>query len=112
MQRAAEAVYSAEGKVQTRQLTDFYLENAGLIRNAIEGIGLSCVGGDNAPYIWIQTGGDSWEFFDRLLDKAGVVCTPGSGFGKCGEGCIRLSAFNSREAVEDAVERVKETLAG
>ena len=112
VQRAAEAVYSAEGKVQTRQLTDFYLENAGLIRNTIEGIGLSCVGGDNAPYIWIQTGGDSWEFFDRLLDKAGVVCTPGSGFGKCGEGCIRLSAFNSREAVEDAVERVKETLAG
>lgn len=112
VQRAAEAVYSAEGKVQTRQLTDFYLENAGLIRNMIEDIGLSCVGGENAPYIWIQTGGDSWEFFDRLLDKAGVVCTPGSGFGKCGEGCIRLSAFNSRESVEDAVERVRKTLGG
>lgn len=112
VQRAAEAVYSTEGKVETRQLTDFYLENAGLIRTAIESIGLSCVGGDNAPYIWIQTGGDSWGFFDRLLDKAGVVCTPGSGFGKCGEGCIRLSAFNSREAVEEAVERVKETLGG
>jgi len=112
VQRAAEAVYSTEGKIQTRQLTDFYLENAGLIRAAIESIGLSCVGGDNAPYIWIQTGGDSWDFFDRLLDKAGVVCTPGSGFGKCGEGCIRLSAFNSREAVVEAVERVKDTLAG
>jgi len=112
VQRAAEAVYSTEGKIQTRQLTDFYLENANLIRTAIESIGLSCVGGENAPYIWIQTGGDSWDFFDRLLDKAGVVCTPGSGFGKCGEGCIRLSAFNSREAVEEAVEQVKETLGG
>jgi LL-diaminopimelate aminotransferase len=112
VQRAAEAVYSAEGKIQTRKLTDFYLENASIIRTAIESIGLSCVGGDNAPYIWIQTGGDSWDFFDRLLDNAGVVCTPGSGFGKCGEGCIRLSAFNSREAVEKAVERVMATLGG
>jgi LL-diaminopimelate aminotransferase len=112
VQRAAEAVYSTDGQAQTRQLTDFYLGNATLIRAAIESIGLPCVGGENAPYIWIQTGGDSWDFFDRLLDKAGVVCTPGSGFGKCGDGCIRLSAFNSREAVEEAVERVKDTLAG
>jgi len=110
VQRAAEAVYSPEGKAQARQLTDFYLGNARLIRNAIESIGLACVGGENAPYIWIQTGGDSWSFFDRLLDQAGVVCTPGSGFGKCGEGCIRLSAFNHREAVREAVDRVKETL--
>jgi len=111
VQRAAEAVYTDEGKTQTQQLTDFYLANARIIREAMESIGLTCVGGDNAPYIWIQTGGESWSFFDRLLNESGVVCTPGSGFGKCGEGCIRLSAFNTRENVEQAVERVKKTLA-
>ena len=111
VQRAAAAVYTEEGRAQTARLTDFYLANARIIRDAMESIGLACVGGDNAPYIWIQTGGDSWSFFDRLLNEAGVVCTPGSGFGKCGEGCIRLSAFNSRENVEAAVERVKRSLA-
>ena len=112
VQRAAAAVYTGEGRSQTRRLTNFYLENAKIIRSAMESIGLACVGGDNAPYIWIQTGGDSWTFFDRLLNEAGVVCTPGSGFGKCGQGCIRLSAFNSRANVEQAVERVTRALAG
>ncbi|MEZ5275421.1 MAG: LL-diaminopimelate aminotransferase [Opitutaceae bacterium] len=112
IQRAAEAVYTPEGQSQTRRLTDFYLENAMIIRRAMESIGLACVGGDNAPYIWIQTGGDSWAFFDRLLNEAGVVCTPGSGFGRCGQGCIRLSAFNSRENVEKAVARVMKALGG
>lgn len=111
VQRAAAAVYTEEGQAQTKELTDFYLANARIIREAMESIGLSCIGGDNAPYIWIQTGGDSWSFFDRLLNEAGVVCTPGSGFGKCGEGCIRLSAFNTRENVEQAVTRVKKSLA-
>ncbi len=110
IQRAAEAVYSPEGQLETKRLTDFYLENAKLIREAMEKLGYSCVGGDNAPYIWIHTGTDSWEFFDKLLQKAGVVCTPGSGFGRCGEGYVRISAFNSRENVVSALERITETL--
>jgi LL-diaminopimelate aminotransferase len=73
-------------------------------------LGYDFVGGENAPYIWIDAKGDSWEFFDMLLNKAGVVCTPGAGFGKCGEGYIRLSAFNSLANVEKAMTRIRETL--
>ena len=73
-------------------------------------LGLPCVGGDNAPYIWVNTGRDSWEFFDLLLSKAQVVCTPGAGFGTCGEGHVRISAFNSRENVVTAIERIAAAL--
>ncbi len=111
VQRAAAAVYSAEGRRQTRALTDYYLENARLIRTTTERIGLPTVGGENSPYLWIKTGTDSWSFFDRLLEEAGVVCTPGSGFGRCGEGYIRLSAFNSRRNVQTALERIESVLA-
>ncbi|MBD3322571.1 MAG: LL-diaminopimelate aminotransferase, partial [Chitinivibrionales bacterium] len=100
VQRAAEAVYSPEGMQQITALADYYLENAVLIRKQMNSLGFSSVGGTNSPYIWINTQKDSWEFFDRLLNEAGVVCTPGSGFGKCGEGHIRISAFNSRRNVE------------
>jgi LL-diaminopimelate aminotransferase len=110
VQRAAEAVYSAEGTRQTRELTDYYLRNAALIRQNITELGYHCVGGLNSPYIWIKTGLDSWEFFDLLLTKAAVVCTPGSGFGACGEGYIRLSAFNSNENVQVAIQRIAEVL--
>ena len=110
VQRAAAAAYSDEGKVQVRALTDFYLGNAKLIREAVRGLGYGCVGGDNSPYIWIRTEKDSWEFFDLLLEKAGVVTTPGAGFGKCGEGHIRISAFNSRKNVEEALERISRVL--
>lgn len=111
VQRAAAAVYSAEGKAQIRELTDYYLGNAALISKEITELGFSSVGGDNSPYIWINgQGRDSWEFFDMLLNQAGVVCTPGSGFGKCGLGYIRLSAFNSRENVEEAMERIRKAL--
>jgi len=96
VQRAAEAVYSAEGKAQTRALTDAYLQNAALIRETLAGLGYSVTGGDNSPYIWVNVGKDSWKFFDRLLKRAQVVTTPGAGFGKCGQGYIRISAFNSR----------------
>jgi LL-diaminopimelate aminotransferase len=112
IQKAAAAVYSAEGQKQTRALTDFYLENAQLIRAAMGKLGLSCVGGDNAPYIWVNVRRDSWEFFDLLLSKAQVVCTPGVGFGKCGEGHVRISAFNSRENVRTALERIAAALRG
>ena len=111
VQKAAAAVYSEAGEAQVKALTDFYLENAKIVKAAIEELGYSCVGGDNSPYIWINARRPSWEFFDHLLNEAGVVCTPGAGFGLCGEGHIRISAFNSRENVENAMERIRSALA-
>ncbi len=111
VQRAAEAVYSPEGQVQVRELIDYYLDNAGIIRKTMADLGFDHVGGDNSPYIWIDgKGRDSWDFFDLLLNKASVVCTPGGGFGLCGKQYIRLSAFNSLENVTLAMERVKDAL--
>ena len=110
VQKAAAAIYSAEGKAQVKAMTDFYLANAALIRAAVVKLGFTCIGGENAPYIWVNTGSDSWEFFDLLLNKAQVVCTPGAGFGKCGEGHVRISAFNSRENVEKALARIATAL--
>ncbi len=110
VQQAAAAVYTPEGRAQTRALTDFYLGNAKLIRDAMTKLGMSCIGGDDAPYIWVNTGRDSWEFFDLLLNQAQVVVTPGAGFGKCGEGHVRISAFNSRDAVEKALARIAAAL--
>jgi len=106
IQQAAAAIYTAAGKQQTGDLIDFYLANAKLIRDAMTKLGFTCIGGDNAPYIWVNTGRDSWEFFDLLLNQAQVVCTPGAGFGKCGEGHVRISAFNSRANVETALGRI------
>ncbi len=110
VQKAAAAVYSPEGQKQTRELIDYYLRNAALIRREIGDLGFDLVGGENSPYIWMDTRKDAWEFFDLLLEKAGVVCTPGSGFGKCGQGFVRISAFNSRGNVEKAIERIKKAI--
>lgn len=110
VQRAAEAVYSDQGRKQVRALTDYYLNNAAYIRKAVLALGYDCVGGLNSPYIWIHGKRDSWAFFDQLLSKAGVVCTPGAGFGRCGEGYIRISAFNSFENVQTAMERIQSAL--
>jgi LL-diaminopimelate aminotransferase len=110
VQKAAAAIYTPEGKQQTKALVDHYLGNAKLIRAAMGKLGLSCVGGDNSPYIWVNVGRDSWEFFDLLLDKAQVVCTPGAGFGRCGQGHVRISSFNSRENVVTALERIAAAL--
>ncbi len=110
IQKAAAAIYTETGKAQTKALTDFYLGNAALIRTAMQKLNFSCIGGDNAPYIWVNVGRDSWEFFDLLLNKAQVVCTPGAGFGKCGEGHVRISAFNSRANVEQALTRIAAAL--
>ena len=110
IQRAAAAIYTDAGRQQTTALIDFYLANAKLIRAAVTKLGFTCIGGDNAPYIWVNTGRDSWEFFDLLLNQAQVVCTPGAGFGRCGEGHVRISAFNSRENVEQALARVAAAL--
>ncbi|MET0002429.1 MAG: LL-diaminopimelate aminotransferase [Candidatus Thiodiazotropha sp.] len=110
VQRAAEAVYSEEGRTQISELVGYYLNNAKFIREQMEGLGYNCIGGENSPYIWIDAKGDSWDLFDMLLNKAGVVCTPGAGFGKCGEGYIRISAFNSFENVQDAMKRISGAL--
>ncbi len=110
VQRAAEAVYSDAGKQQVRKIIAAYMKNADLIRQEMDALGLSYVGGENSPYIWIDAQGDSWDFFDNLLNSAGVVCTPGAGFGTCGDQYIRLSAFNSYENVEKAMKRIRESL--
>lgn len=110
VQRGAEAVYSEEGQAQTKALVSFYLENAKIIREQLTNAGLSVYGGVNAPYVWVKTphGLTSWEFFDKLLQTVNVVGTPGSGFGAAGEGYFRISAFNSRENVEEAMKRITE----
>ncbi len=109
VQRAAEAMYSEAGKEQVRALIDFYLGNAAILREGCEAMGLEVYGGINAPYVWVgcPDGVDSWGMFDRMLEQANVVVTPGSGFGRCGEGYFRISAFNSRENVEEVVRRMK-----
>ncbi len=109
VQRAAAAVYSDEGWAQVREVIDYYLGNAAIIRQGLEAAGITCYGGVNAPYIWLRTpeGMGSWDFFDKLLTECHVVGTPGAGFGPSGEGYFRLSAFGSRENVEEAVERIK-----
>ncbi|GIX05491.1 MAG: LL-diaminopimelate aminotransferase [Planctomycetaceae bacterium] len=112
VQRGAAAVYSPEGQQQVRQLIDFYMENARLLRTGLQQAGLQVYGGEHAPYVWVRTPGgmDSWQFFDHLLHRAHVVGTPGSGFGASGEGYFRLSAFNSRQNIETALERIRQVL--
>jgi LL-diaminopimelate aminotransferase len=112
VQRGAEAAYSPAGKKQIADLIHFYLENASLLRNGLESVGIEVFGGTNAPYLWLKTpqGLGSWDFFDRLLRNAHLVGTPGSGFGASGEGYFRLSAFNSRANIEEAVVRIKQEL--
>ena len=110
VQRGAEAVYSEAGKAQIKALVNFYLENAQIICNKLTGAGFDVYGGVNAPYIWLKTPHNlsSWDFFDKLLQTTNVVGTPGSGFGAAGEGYFRISAFNSRENVEEAMKRITE----
>jgi LL-diaminopimelate aminotransferase len=110
VQRAAEACYNGDGPRQIRELADYYMENAARIRNKMDAMGYTCTGGLNAPYVWVNTRTDSWKFFDFLLRKAGVVCTPGAGFGRCGEGYIRLTSFNRKNHVEKALRRIAQAL--
>ena len=109
-QRGAEAVYSPEGQAETKTTIDFYLENARLVREALTAKGYAVAGGIDSPYVWVDVKGESWAFFDRLLAGANVVTTPGAGFGAAGEGYIRISAFNSRANVLEAIERLKKVL--
>jgi len=114
VQRGAEAVYSKEGQAQIKELVSFYLENARIIREQLTAAGIKVYGGVNAPYVWLQTpdGLSSWDFFDKLLHTCHVVGTPGSGFGAAGEGYFRISAFNSRENVVEAMERITQKFRG
>ena len=109
IQRAAEAVYTADGQKQTLEQVAFYLENARVLREGLGGAGFTVFGGVHAPYLWMRTpsGLSSWDFFDRLLTQSHIVGTPGSGFGPNGEGYFRLSAFNSRDNVNEAIARIR-----
>lgn len=114
VQRGAEAVYSEAGQTQVKTLIHFYLENARLIREQLTAAGIAVYGGVNAPYVWVKTPNNlsSWDFFDKLLHVCNVVGTPGSGFGAAGEGYFRISAFNSRANVEEAMKRITNTFKG
>ena len=109
VQRAAAATYAPHGRDEVRAHVDYYMGNAALIRRSLASLGLEVHGGVNAPYVWVRTpeGLGSWEFFDALLTRAHVVGTPGAGFGACGEGYFRLSAFGKRDNVEEALERIR-----
>jgi LL-diaminopimelate aminotransferase len=112
IQKGAAAIYTDEGRRQVRGLVDHYMENARIIREGLEAAGLTVYGARNAPYIWVQTppGLDSWGFFDKLLNEAHVVGTPGAGFGPSGEGYFRLTAFGQRADTEEAIARIKTRL--
>lgn len=108
-QRAAEAIYSPEGKEQVKANIDYYLENARIMREGFTKFGMTVYGGINSPYLWLKTpeGYGSWKFFDTLLEKANVVGTPGVGFGPSGEGYLRLTAFGKREDCIEAMQRIE-----
>ncbi len=112
VQKAAEALYTEEGKNQVSSLISHYMDNAALLSSACAEIGLSVYGGENAPYVWVACpeSVDSWGMFDKMLNEANVVITPGAGFGEAGEGFFRISAFNSKANVETVCERLKKTL--
>lgn len=108
LQAMALKALSEEGMKSSREQTDYYLENAKIIREGFTKLGMDYIGGDNSPYIWVKTpkGMSSWEWFDYLLENCAVVCTPGAGFGGCGEGYFRLSAFGKKENVIEAMNRI------
>lgn len=112
VQKAAQAIYSPEGKKEIKSTVDYYMSNAKIIRENLVDLGIKVYGGVNAPYIWLKApnGLKSWEFFDKLLNEANVVGTPGSGFGPSGEGYFRLTSFGSREKTLEAMERFKTKL--
>lgn len=112
VQCAAAAVFSQEGLLQIKENLEYYKENAKIIMDAMDELGIYYTGGKNSPYIWLEcpNGMGSWEFFDYLLENANVVGTPGEGFGKCGKGYFRLTSFGDRDNTIEAVERIKKLL--
>jgi LL-diaminopimelate aminotransferase len=113
VQKGAAAAYSPAGLAQTNAQIAFYMENARMLREGLGAAGFTLFGGVHAPYIWVRTpsGLSSWQFFDAVLEKAQVVGTPGAGFGPAGEGYFRLSAFNSRGNIEEALGRIRKAFA-
>ena len=111
-QRAAAAIYTEQGKKEIKETIAYYMNNAKIIREGLAAAGIEVFGGVNAPYIWAKTpdGTGSWDFFDILMKDAGVITTPGAGFGPSGEGYIRLTAFGSRESTEEAIRRIEKIL--
>jgi LL-diaminopimelate aminotransferase len=111
-QAGAAAIYTPEGRQQINATIAHYMTNAKIIRESLTALGMKVYGGVNAPYVWLKTPGSttSWQFFDQLLNQCHVVGTPGSGFGAAGEGYFRISAFNGRENVNEAMKRIKEQL--
>jgi LL-diaminopimelate aminotransferase len=109
VQKAAASVYTEEGQKEVNEVIAYYLENARIMRESLTEIGYTVFGGVNAPYVWVKTkdGMSSWDFFDKVLNEANVVGTPGSGFGPAGEGYFRFSAFADRENVLEAMQRIK-----
>ena len=111
-QRAAEAIYTPEGKAQVKAVIDYYMGNARQMKDALTSLGLKVYGGENAPYLWVKTpdGVDSWTFFEQMLYGAQVVCTPGVGFGPSGEGFVRLTSFGDRNDCAEALHRISQWL--
>ena len=111
-QRAAEAIYTPEGKKQVRATINYYMKNARIMREELTNMNFKVYGGADAPYLWVRTpnGMSSWEFFDWMLHSAHVVCTPGAGFGPSGEGYVRLTAFGTHENTEEALHRIEKKL--
>lgn len=107
-QRAAEAIYTPEGREQVKKTIGYYMQNARILREGLTALGFKVFGGEHAPYLWVKTphGERSWRFFEQMLYSAGVVCTPGVGFGPSGEGYVRLTAFGKREDCEEALRRL------
>jgi LL-diaminopimelate aminotransferase len=112
VQRGAAAVYTPQGQAEKAEIIGFYMNNAKNIRNIFTAAGITCIGGVDSPYVWLKLpdGLDSWTAFDRLLTRANVVTTPGAGFGSCGEGFLRLTAFGETESTITAAEKIAETL--
>mgnify|MGYP002622588508 CR=1 FL=1 len=111
-QRAAEAIYTPEGKQQVQSTIDYYMQNARHILHTLRRLGFECYGGEDAPYIWARTpnGHSSWKFFEEMLYGAHVVCAPGAGFGPSGEGYVRFTAFGQREQTDEALHRLENWL--
>ena len=109
-QRGAEAVYSPEGKEQVRETIQYYMTNAKIMREGLTDCGLTVYGGKNAPYLWVKApdGWTSWKFFEKLLYEVNIIGTPGVGFGPCGEGYLRLTAFGDRDETQEAIARLRE----
>ena len=107
-QRAAEAIYTPEGKEQVKATIDYYMQNAHTMKQTLKDLGLEVYGGEHAPYLWVKTpeGMNSWRFFEQMLYDAHVVCTPGVGFGPSGEGYVRFTAFGSHEKTTEALNRI------